>query len=113
MSLRQTDQKIRLGSPIGSHVFLLRESKMLPLRTLFEVDHKSPHYNESKKQSIFYAQSWALAHYLNGRVSREQIEAYVGEVLAGKDPVESFERLMGRSCAKVEEEIKAHLESLK
>src|ERR1041384_2764643 len=58
------DQKLRLGTPIDNHVFLLRESKMLPLRTLFEVDYKSPHYNESKKQSIFYAQSWALMHYL-------------------------------------------------
>lgn len=58
------DRKIALGTPIGNHVFLLRESKMLPLRTLFEVDHKSPHYNESKKQGIFYAQSWALMHYL-------------------------------------------------
>ena len=58
------DQKIALGTAIGSHVFLLRESKMLPLRTLFEVDHKSPHYNEKNKQSIFYAQSWALMHYL-------------------------------------------------
>ncbi len=37
---------------------------MLPLKTLFEVDHKSPHYNESKKKGIFYAQSWALMHYL-------------------------------------------------
>src|SRR6185369_11442477 len=35
------DQKIALGTPIGNHVLLLRESKMLPLRTLFEVDHKS------------------------------------------------------------------------
>ena len=46
------------------HVFLLRQSKMLPLQTLFEVDYKSPHYNEKNKQSIFYAQSWALMHYL-------------------------------------------------
>jgi hypothetical protein len=53
------DQKVTLGAPIGNHVFLLRQSKMLPLKTLFEVDHKSPHYNESKKQGIFYAQSWA------------------------------------------------------
>jgi len=37
------DQKVRLGTPIGSHVFLLRESTMLPLRTLFGVHHKSPH----------------------------------------------------------------------
>src|SRR5262245_24291836 len=38
------DQKIELGIAIGNHVHLLRQSKMLPLRTLFEVDHKSPHY---------------------------------------------------------------------
>jgi tetratricopeptide (TPR) repeat protein len=58
------DRKVAIGAAIGEHVYLLRESKMLPLRTLFEVDHKSPHYNESKKQGIFYAQSWALMHYL-------------------------------------------------
>jgi Tfp pilus assembly protein PilF len=58
------DQKVVLGRNIGHHVFRLRENKMLPLRTLFEVDHKSPHYNERNKQSIFYAQSWALMHYL-------------------------------------------------
>ncbi|HEU4769323.1 MAG TPA: tetratricopeptide repeat protein, partial [Pyrinomonadaceae bacterium] len=58
------DQKIGLGIALGEHVHLLRQSKMLPLRTLFEVDHKSPHYNEARKMSILYAQSWALIHYL-------------------------------------------------
>jgi tetratricopeptide (TPR) repeat protein len=58
------DQKIVVGNPISSHVYLLREKKMLPLKTLFDVDYKSPHYNETNKQSIFYAQSWALMHYL-------------------------------------------------
>jgi len=58
------DRKVELGSPIASHVFLLRQNKLLPLRTLFQVDHKSPYYNESNKRSIFYAQSWALVHYL-------------------------------------------------
>ena len=58
------DQKVELGRPIASHVFLLRENKLLPLKTLFQVDHKSPYYNERNKQSIFYAQSWALMHYL-------------------------------------------------
>lgn len=83
------DQKIRLGTPIGNHVFLLRESKMLPLRTLFEVDHKSPHYNESKKQSIFYAQSWALMHYLIiGKAGKvEQLGKFM-ELLRTKVPME-------------------------
>ncbi len=58
------DQKVVMGIPKVSHVFRLRESQMLPLKTLFEVDHRSPHYNERDKQSIFYAQSWVLMHYL-------------------------------------------------
>ena len=58
------DRKIMLGAPISNHVYLLRQNQMLPLRALFAVDHKSPHYNEAKKQGIFYAQSWALMHYL-------------------------------------------------
>jgi len=58
------DQKVVMGIPIGSHVYRLRESQMLPLKTLFAVDQSSPHYNERNKQTIFYAQSWALVHYL-------------------------------------------------
>jgi tetratricopeptide (TPR) repeat protein len=58
------DRKVEIGKAIGKHVYLLRENKMLPLKMLFEVNHQSPHYNESKKQGIFYAQSWALMHYM-------------------------------------------------
>ena len=32
------DQKVVMGKPIANHVYLLRENKMLPLRTLFQVD---------------------------------------------------------------------------
>src|SRR6185503_12628161 len=46
------DQKVVLGKPISSHIYLLRERKMLPLRTLFQVDYKSPYYNETEKLSI-------------------------------------------------------------
>jgi len=88
------DRKVRLGIPIDHHVLLLRTNKMLPLRTLFEVDHKSPHYNESDKKGIFYAQSWALMHYLiigkSGKI--EQLGKFM-ELLAAKTPLEqAFEQ---------------------
>ncbi len=35
------------------------------------------------------------------------------EVLSGKDPVASFERLAGRSCAQLELDLKTHLDGLK
>src|SRR5678816_3156471 len=83
------DQKIALGLPIGNHVHLLRQNKMLPLRTLFEVDHKSPYYNEKNKQGIFYAESWALMHYLIiGKTGKlEQLGKFI-ELLGAKTPLE-------------------------
>src|SRR6185369_474229 len=91
------DQKITLGAPIGNHVFLLRESKMLPLRTLLEVDHKSPYYNEKNKQGIFYAQSWALMHYLiigkEGKV--EQLSKFI-ELVGAQMPLDqAFQQAFG------------------
>src|SRR5215212_1136755 len=83
------DQKVVLGTPIANHVYLLRQSKMLPLRTFFEVDHKSPHYNEKNKQGIFYAQSWAFMHYLIvGKLGKiEQLGKFM-ELLSAKKPME-------------------------
>ena len=105
------DQKIRLGTPIGNHVFLLRESKMLPLRTLFEVDHKSPHYNESKKQSIFYAQSWALVHYLIiGKAGKvEQLGKFMN-LLASKVPMEqAFQQAFETTFEAMEKDLRDYV----
>jgi tetratricopeptide (TPR) repeat protein len=52
-----------LGKPQAEHVLLLRD-KFLPIDSIVTVDHDSPLYNESDKMSIFYAESWALVHYL-------------------------------------------------
>jgi len=105
------DQKVRLGTPIGSHVFLLRESKMLPLRTLFEVDHKSPHYNEAKKQGIFYAQSWALMHYLIiGKAGKiEQLGKFM-ELLTAKKPLDqAFQQAFGTPMEVMEKELRDYV----
>lgn len=56
--------KVILGNLIDPHILTLRQRRMLPLKTLFAVDHKSDYYNEKHKQNIFYAQSWLLMHYL-------------------------------------------------
>src|ERR1700724_3745484 len=54
-----------LGEPSTENIMLLRQNRLLPLATLFAVDQKSPYYHEENKGSIFYAESWALTHYLN------------------------------------------------
>lgn len=105
------DQKIVLGRNIGEHVYLLRDNKMLPLKTLFEVDHKSPHYNEAKKQGIFYAQSWALVHYLLiGKAGkREQLGKFL-DLLNARVPVEdACQQAFGMPLVGMEKELRNYV----
>ena len=105
------DQKVVLGAPISSHVFLLRDSKMLPLPTLFAVDYKSPHYNEREKTSIFYAQSWALMHQLIiGKAGRNEQLGKFMERLGFKVPVErAFQEAFGMTFEAMEKELRDYV----
>ena len=58
------DKDVGLGKPSSENILLLRQKHLLPLSQLFAVDHNSPYYHEENKTSIFYAESWALTHYL-------------------------------------------------
>ena len=105
------DQKFILGRAIGNHVLLLRDSKMLPFKTLFDVDHKSPHYNERNKQSIFYAESWALMHYLiigkEGRL--EQLSKFVDLLGTNVPKEEAFQRAFQTTFEAMEKELRNYV----
>jgi tetratricopeptide (TPR) repeat protein len=105
------DQKVVLGNPIGNHVYLLRQNKMLPLRTLFQVDHKSPHYNERNKQSIFYAESWALMHYLiigkAGRVA--QLGTFIQKIIQNVPMEQAFQEAFEMSFEAMEKELREYV----
>lgn len=106
------DQKVAIGTANANHVFLLRESKMLPLKTLFAVDDKSPHYNESKKQGIFYAESWALMHYL--LIGKAGMTEPLGKFLKSIDadvPVEQgFQQAFGMPFEAMEKELRSYVQ---
>jgi len=65
------DKDTLLGKPSTENLQLLGQNPLLPLATLFAVDSTSPYYQEENKGSIFYAQSWALTHYLMMKDRRE------------------------------------------
>jgi len=105
------DQKVALGSHIDSHVYLLRDHKMLPLRTLFQVDEKSPHYNEANKQNIFYAQSWALMHYLIiGKEGRgDQLGKFIDQLNAKQPLEQAFPEAFQTSFEAMEKELREYV----
>ena len=58
------NKEVRIGLVPAGHLYVLQQNKLLPIETLLAVDHSSPYYNESNRTSVFYAESWALTHYL-------------------------------------------------
>ncbi len=60
----ENNQKVYLGNLIHRHLELLRNTQLLPLDKLFAVDYYSLERNKHDARGLFYAQSWALIHYL-------------------------------------------------
>ncbi len=87
-----------VGVPGAGALALLRKTPLLPLETLFAVDYASPYYTEENKTTIFYAQSWALVHYLmmaDDGARRPQIAEFL-RLLEGDTPaVDAAARAFG------------------
>jgi|GEM_PF-912661 len=106
------EQKIMLGDPIARHISTLRNSPLLPLKTLFSVDHKSPHYNEGSKAGIFYAESWALVHYLmlgNQEKRQAQFIHFIDQLNSDLPIEENFRQSFQVDYNRMEEELSAYI----
>jgi tetratricopeptide (TPR) repeat protein len=58
------NKDVALGEASADDLLYLQEHQIIPLAVLFQVDASSPYYHEEQKGSVFYAESWALTHYL-------------------------------------------------
>jgi tetratricopeptide (TPR) repeat protein len=101
-------KKVWLGKAIANHVLFLREQKFLPLQRLFAVDHGSLEYNERDRKGVFYAQSWALVHYLllgaDGK-RQPQFIRFINALAAGSPIDDSFKQIFQTDYATIEKEL--------
>jgi tetratricopeptide (TPR) repeat protein len=109
----EEDRKVHLGELIPNHLQTLREEKLLPLRTLLAVDHSSPYYNEGSKRGMFYAESWALVHYLllgnNGQHSL-QLGKFLQLLDSNVAIDEAFKQAFQTDVEGLEKELKKYIE---
>ena len=106
------DQKATLGSPVSRHVYYLRNNTILPLKTLLAVDHKSPYYNESSKVGVFYAESWALVHYLilgNDQKRQSQLTKFIDLIQNDVPTEEGFHQAFQTDYKTIDDELRPYL----
>jgi TonB family protein len=92
------EDDVRMGQADALSLQELRNNTFIPLDVLFKVDQSSPYYNEANKASIFYEESWVLAHYLligDRMVHRPMLDAYLNALGRGSDPEEAAKMAFG------------------
>jgi Tfp pilus assembly protein PilF len=92
------DKEVVIGEPSEDDILYLRQNRLIPLPVLFKVDAKSPYYHEEQKGSVFYAESWALTHYLfitDRKNGTNKIGAYWSLLSHHVDPVVAAEQAFG------------------
>ena len=62
--VEDSGRRALIGRAIPSHLQLLNVRGLLTIPELLAVDQSSLAYNEGERQTLFYAQSWALVHML-------------------------------------------------
>ena len=112
--LIEDDRKVHVGALIPNHLRTLRQGKLYPLRTLFAVNHDSPEYDERNKSGMFYAESWALVHYLmlgsNGQ-RVDQLGKYLQLIAANTPTEEAFKLAFQTEMESLEKELKKYVQS--
>jgi len=104
---------VDVGLPVEWHIHWLRTQPLIPLKALFAIDHDSTEYHEGNRQGVFYAESWALVHYMmiGNPARRPQLGTYVGLIASGKPIDEAFRTAFNTTYEDLERELRKYIRS--
>ncbi|HYO77429.1 MAG TPA: DUF1570 domain-containing protein, partial [Thermoanaerobaculia bacterium] len=109
-TFKTTRDAVQIGRAVPEHIHWLRREPLIPLRELFAIGVDSPAYNEGMRQGVFYAESWALVHYL---MTDPQRRPKLGEFLRllglGKDVETAFNTAFGMKFEELEKQLRAYV----
>ena len=92
------EKEVLLGQASQDDILYLRQNRLLPLATLLKVDQTSPYYHDEQKGSVFYAESWALTHYIevtDRQKGTNRIADYANLLIKKEDPVVAAQQAFG------------------
>ena len=109
-TFRTDGTSVHIGRPIPEHLYWLRSEALIPLPELFAITTNSRDYNEGSRQGVFYAQSWALVHYLMTDADRRaKLIQFLSHLGAGKSIEDAFTSSFAMKFAQLEQELRAYV----
>lgn len=106
------DQKVTLGGAQSKLPTLLARNNLIPFDTFFGIDNYTLHEQGSDGIGLFYAQAWALMHYLihgNNGARKPQLDKFLKLVTTGASPKRAFAEAFQTDYAAMESELKKYI----
>ncbi len=101
----------KIGLPIRSHLAELSGQRLMSLDQLRAIRRDDRDYNEGTRQGLFYAQSWAIAHYLLiGNADRQrQTKSFLEALHEDVPEAEAFARAFPGGAASLIREVEIYV----
>jgi hypothetical protein len=107
MSSTIRGDKIEVGRPNDTRAYSLKQSRWIPMA---EVLGKTSDALKPSEVDNFYAQSWAITHYMmNDPARHKQLQAYMKAVGDGADPVKAMQDVTGMDLVTFEKKLRAYV----
>ncbi len=105
------DEEILVGRPDYDYLGLLKRKMPLSLEALFQAADDSPHYRREETMTLFYAESWALTHFLQSSEGRRrQLALYVSRLGGRADALQAARATFG-DLDQLTEDLRTYLRS--
>lgn len=108
------DQVVTLGSLQPNHIYALQIYNLMPFKSLFETKTLTLRQGGGgHSNGIFYAQSWALIHYLihgNRGANKANMRTFLGLLMNKVEPEKAFRQVFQRDYETMERELKQYLD---
>ena len=112
----ENERKATLGRANNSHLINLQKNGFVPFEKFFAVDYYTLNRQSKKDVINYYAQAWALMHYLiqgNKGARNKQLRHFSELLLKGKTSKEAFQEAFKIDYAAMETEVKKYVEHKK
>ena len=109
----ENDRKVTLGALDQDNLKLLQQNKLIPFETFFTIDNYSLNKQGNDGVGLFYAQAWALTHFLihdNNGVRNPQLLKFLNLLLSGEQSKAAFAEAFQTDYAALEIQLKKYIE---
>lgn len=107
----ENNARARFGEAQPALVRLLESETLVGFDAFFKTDRLALQNQGNHGRTVFYAQAWALVHYLQTGARRAEFDKFFAFLLAGKSSDEAFAASFQISTAALEKELKNYLEA--